>query len=140
CGREMARKLLLPWHSEPRRPAARGPIDRLQEPLVCLDFRRTGPHHDEPDVGPDRAWNRLDTNLTRGLDSAQDESALPTCHRQVDVGKDPCVQQCAVELAMRVVDRIALAKCVEAVALAGMHLACEHQRVEYRAQHVDLLA
>ncbi len=41
------------------------------------------------------------------------------------------VEQRAVQLAMRVVDAVALAQRVEAVALAGVHLARQRQRVEH---------
>ena len=68
------------------------------------------------------------------------QRALPARHREIDVGEDPRVEQRAVQLAVRVVDLVALAQRVEAVALAGMHLARERERIEHAAQRRDACA
>ena len=51
-----------------------------------------------------------------------------------DLEQDLRVEQCAVQLAMRVVDAVALAQRIEAVALARVHLARQRQRVDHRAE------
>ena len=61
------------------------------------------------------------------------ERALPARHRQVDLEQQVGVEQRAVQVAVRVVDRVALAQRVEAVALPGVHLPRERQRVEHLA-------
>ena len=42
-----------------------------------------------------------------------------------------------MQLARRIVDLVALAQRIEAVALTGMHLPGEHQRIQHRTQVVD---
>ena len=65
-------------------------------------------------------------------DFAEHQRRLTARHREIDVEKDLRVEQCAVQLAMRVVDVVALAERVEAVALARVHLPRERQRVDHR--------
>ena len=60
-----------------------------------------------------------------------------TRHRQIDIRQDPRIQQRAVQLAVRIVDRITLAQRVQAIALAGVHLARQRQRVEHAAAGAD---
>ncbi len=78
------------------------------------------------------AWSRPGRRPRAGL-VVQGERALPARHRQVDFEQQVGVEQRAVQVAVRVVDRIALAQRVEAVALARVHLARERQRVEHAA-------
>ena len=54
---------------------------------------------------------------------------LPARHREPDLGQQQRIEQRAVQAAVRVVDAEALAQRIEAVALAGEHLAGERQRV-----------
>jgi len=65
------------------------------------------------------------------------QQALATGHRQVDIREDTRIEQRAVQLAMRIVDVVALAQCVEAVALTRMALAREQQRIDHAAQLAD---
>ena len=65
---------------------------------------------------------------------AEHQRRLAAGHREVDVEQDLRVEQSAVQLAVRIVDAIALAERVETVALSRMHLARERQGVEHRAQ------
>ena len=65
---------------------------------------------------------------------AEHQRRLAAGHREIDVQQDLRVEQRAVQLAMRVVDAVALAQRIEAVALARVHLARERQRVDHRAE------
>ena len=58
-------------------------------------------------------------------------------HGEIHLGEQTRVEQRAVIVALRIVDRIAPAQGIEAVALAGMHLARERQAVENPANRAD---
>ena len=73
-----------------------------------------------------------DDTCRRGL-VVQGQRALPARHRQIDFEQQVGVEQRTVQVAVRIVDRIALAQRVEAVALARVHLAREGKRVEHAA-------
>ncbi len=61
---------------------------------------------------------------------AETQRALSAREREIHLGEQLGVQQCAMQRAMRVVDLITLAQGVQAVPLSGMHLAGERQGVD----------
>lgn len=67
-----------------------------------------------------------------GCITGQGQAGLPAGHGQVNVGQDLGVKQGAVEFTAGVVDAIALAQGIEAVALARVTLAGHHQGIEDR--------
>jgi hypothetical protein len=95
--------------------------------------------HDAQHAARSRGGRRLvrDTDVDLG-DLAENQRGLAAGHRQINVEQNLCVKQRAVQLAMRVVDVVALAQCIEAVALAGMHLPRQRQRVDDRAEAAHL--
>ena len=68
----------------------------------------------------------------------EQQRRLPACHRQIHPCQQLGVDQRAVNVTFRRIDRVTLAKRVEAVALPGMNLARQRQRVEYRRVMFDL--
>src|SRR5690606_17757009 len=70
--------------------------------------------------------------------SVEQDTRQPSGHRETDLGEDLRVEQRAVQLALRVVDVVALRERVERVALAGMHLPRERERVEHAAARADV--
>ena len=64
---------------------------------------------------------------------AQSQIALAAGHRQVDVGQDLGVQQCAVQRAAGVIDVVTLAQRVQAVALTRVQVAGHLQGIQHRA-------
>ncbi len=70
---------------------------------------------------------------------AQREHGLSAGHRQIHFRQNARVEQGAVIVAMRIVDRVTLAQGIEVVALAGVHLARQRQGVEHPAYLVDLV-
>jgi hypothetical protein len=67
-------------------------------------------------------------------DFAEHQRRLAAGHGEIDVEEDLRIEQRAVQLTMRVVDVVALAECVEAVALARMHLTRQWQGVDDAAE------
>ena len=65
--------------------------------------------------------------------SIERQGDLAAGHGQVDVREDAGIEQRAVQFAARVVDAVALAQRIQIVALPGMHLARERQRVQHLA-------
>src|SRR5690606_52837 len=72
-----------------------------------------------------------------GLITLQRQCSLPPGHRQVDVCQNFRVEQSTVQLALRIVDVIAIAQRVEIVLLAGVSLPRHDQRVDHLAQLLD---
>ena len=70
--------------------------------------------------------------------AAQMQGDLTAGHGEIDIGQDLGVEQGAVQIAMRVVDGVAFAERVQAVALAGMESARHHERIRHLAQIDDL--
>ena len=68
---------------------------------------------------------------------AQFQGTLAARHGEIDIGQDARVDQGAVQLAAGIVDPVALAERIEAVALPGVDLARERKRVEHAAEVVD---
>ncbi len=67
------------------------------------------------------------------------QAHLPAGHRKIDVGEYLRVEQRPVQVALRIVDAVALGERVETVALPRMHPAREHERVEHAAAVADLV-
>src|SRR5690606_41232901 len=65
--------------------------------------------------------------------TGQGKIGLPAGHGQPDIGKNLGVEQGAVQLTPGVVHAVALAQCIEAVALAWMALTRHQQGVENAA-------
>ena len=85
----------------------------------------------------DRAGLGTTAGIVRTIPS-QGQVGLPASHGQPDVGKNLGVQQGAVQIAAGVIDPIALAQRVEAVALARVPLTRHQQGIEHRAVVGDL--
>jgi hypothetical protein len=64
----------------------------------------------------------------------QDQSALAAGHGQINFSQNSRIEQRAVIFAMRIVDRVALAQRVQTIALPGVHLPRQGQRVEHLTQ------
>src|SRR6202790_656742 len=102
---------------------------------MCGQLALTRPDHDDARARPQGCRRRLTRTAARRVRfGAQREIGLPAGHGEIHLGEDARVEQGAVIIAMRVVDRVALAQGVETVALAGMHLPRERQSVEHAAQ------
>jgi CBS domain-containing protein len=71
--------------------------------------------------------------------AVEEERALATGHRQINLRQQMRVQQGAMELALRVVDVVALAQVVQSVLLAGMQLARQRHRIGDGADVLQLL-
>ncbi len=92
-------------------------------------------------VEPSAVDRQLDGARTGGPRrlALERQAGLTARHREIDLGEDLRVEQCAVQLALRVVDVVALRERVQAVALAGMQPAGQRERVEHAAALADLL-
>ena len=76
-----------------------------------------------------------------GVDTGavEQQRALPRRHRQIDIRQQFDVEQRPMQGAMLVVDAKALAQRIEAVALAGVTLAGQLQRIDHAAQVAQTL-
>src|SRR5688572_26673827 len=118
----------------PHRLAATDLVDHFQDALVRRQLVVTGTHDSQH-----TAWPRSGRGLVRNTDVelrdlAENQRRLAAGHGQIDVEQDLRIEQCAVQLAMRVVDAVALAQRIKAVALTRMHLPRQRQRVDHRAE------
>ena len=95
--------------------------------------------HGEIDAPPVEALLGRGRRDGAGLIAVERQAGLAARHREVDLGQDLRVEQRAVELALAVVDAVALRERVQAVALAGMQPAREDQRVEHAAALAHVL-
>jgi hypothetical protein len=112
--------------------AQRLPAGPLQESTRAA----RGQRHSEPQWHARCACRsrRADRRISLG----ERKCPLAAGHRQVDVGKDARIEQCTVQLARRIVDVVALAQRLQAVALSGMQLARQRESIEHLTRHADL--
>ena len=75
--------------------------------------------------------------LGRAAIFTQLERALPTRHGEVNIGQDARIDQRTVQVALGVVDAVALAERIEAVALPGVEFSGERQGVEHGAAGLE---
>ena len=68
----------------------------------------------------------------------QQQRRLPARHQQVDVRQQLGVDQRAMDVTFGRVDRVTLAQRIQAVALPGVNLACQRQRIEHGRVLPDL--
>src|SRR5207253_444606 len=133
--RRRVRQLARPEAS----PAAL-PRNEREHRLVGLELVRRRHEHGERrrgshrHAGPPRAFHATGRRALLG----EGKRALPPGHREVDVREDARIEERAVELPRRVIDVVALAERIEAVALTRMELARERERVEHLADGGDL--
>jgi hypothetical protein len=113
-------------------------VYREQRSLVRLAFS-LGWHDDDQRATSNRR-NRKFGYDTCGvvLYLIENESPLAARHREINVQQDLGVEQGSMQLAARIVDGVALAQCIETVALTRMHAPRERQRIENVAQPRDL--
>ena len=98
------------------------------------ELRRRGTPHQQHASSVARRAATVRAACGVAVAGLEHQRALAAGHRQIDVEQHLRVEQRAVQLALRVVDAIALAQRIEAVALAGVQLSRERQRVEHRAE------
>ena len=94
-----------------------------------------GAHHLEPrSIQGETADRRHTPPFGADLPAVQDKRGLTAGHGEVDISQDLGIQERPVELPVGVVDAVALTQRIQAVALAGVHLAGQCKRVRHLTQ------
>jgi hypothetical protein len=119
--RALPRDLVGPIRSQPDATTA-GLVDGGEPGLVGGEFIGGRSDHAEPTGRYAQTAHRLPAQARlHVLLPAEMQAHLAAGHGQVDVGEDLRIQQRAVQVAVGVVDAVALAQGIQAVALAWMH-------------------
>src|SRR4051812_128954 len=106
------------FSASPHRLAAADLVDHCQNALVRREFVVARTYDSQHSARPRRCRRLMRDADVDLCDLAKDQRGLAAGHREIDVQQNLRVEQRAVQLAMRVVDFVALAQCIEAVALA----------------------
>ena len=138
CG--SAGRFGVDFQREPEAASRRFPVERRQ--ILPVRRQLVGGRREDPQRGARAGIARRGEGGVAGRGERRRhvdrERLLAARHREIDLGQELGVEQRAVHRPVRIVDAEALAERVEAVALAGEHLAREREgvddaRVEIRA-------